>query len=272
MVTMFLGCKVERPEDLADDNATYEMVQETENDQSSVQLEVSSLEGMTDEAESFEGTNPERGADHDATSQNGNGSTVSGQSMGTQETDSNSAASQSNQSTSSKDEKDKYLTGPVPDGKPKPVEWQDAEVNKNQVLTCTLSIDCLTILDNLEQFDPDKLSILPEDGIIFSARKVSFYEGESVFDVLLRETKKNRIHMEYSMTPIYNSNYIEGIHNLYEFDCGELSGWMYSVNGWFPNYGCSRYQLKNGDVVKWRYTCDLGKDVGDQYTGEDFFQ
>ena len=43
--------------------------------------------------------------------------------------------------------------------------------------------------------------------------------------------------------------YIEGINNLYEFDCGEQSGWMYSVNGWFPNYGCSRYQLKDGDVV-----------------------
>ena len=36
----------------------------------------------------------------------------------------------------------------------------------------------------------------------------------------------------------------------------------YSVNGWFPNYGCSLYQLKDGDVVEWRYTCDLGEDLG----------
>ena len=68
--------------------------------------------------------------------------------------------------------------------------------------------------------------------------------------------------MEASWTPIYNSAYIEGIHNLYEFDCGNLSGWMYRVNGWYPNYGCSRYQLENGDVVEWRFTCDLGKDIG----------
>ncbi len=60
----------------------------------------------------------------------------------------------------------------------------------------------------------------------------------------------------------YNSVYVEGIHNLYEFDTGELSGWMYNVNGWYPNYGASRYQLKDGDVVNWRYTCDLGRDVG----------
>ena len=71
--------------------------------------------------------------------------------------------------------------------------------------------------------------------------------------------------MESSWTPIYNSAYIEGIHNLYEFDCGSLSGWMYRVNGWYPNYGCSRYQLEPGDVVEWRYTCDLGQDVGGAY-------
>ena len=37
---------------------------------------------------------------------------------------------------------------------------------------------------------------------------------------------------------------------------------MYKVNGVFPNYGCSKYTLKNGDVVEWVYTCDLGRDVG----------
>ena len=26
-------------------------------------------------------------------------------------------------------------------------------------------------------------------------------------------------------------------------------------------HGCSRYQLKDGDVVEWVYTCTLGKDV-----------
>ena len=72
--------------------------------------------------------------------------------------------------------------------------------------------------------------------------------------------KKNKIHMEFRNTPIYDSAYIIGINNLYEFDVGELSGWMYNVNGWFPNYGASRYQLKEGDVVEWLY--NLGIDVG----------
>jgi|GEM_PF-413523 len=158
--------------------------------------------------------------------------------------------------------KDKYQTEPVPDGKAQPVEWQDAEVDKTKTRTATLSVSATTLLDKLDKLDSSKHEVLPEDGIIYKARKVTFYEGESVFDVLLREMKKSKIHMEFEMTPLYNSNYIEGINNLYEFDAGELSGWMYKVNGWFPNYGSSRYALEDGDVVEWVYTTDLGRDVG----------
>ncbi len=158
--------------------------------------------------------------------------------------------------------KDQYETDPVPEGKPLPVEPENQVVNHKKAYSCTLSIDCLTIKDNLNDLNSTKASYVPDDGYIMKSKKVIFYEGESVFDVLLRETQKAGIPMEYSMTPIYNSNYIEGINNLYEFDCGNLSGWMYSVNGWYPNYGCSRYVLSDGEEIKWRYTCDLGRDVG----------
>jgi hypothetical protein len=158
---------------------------------------------------------------------------------------------------------DQYQTASVPAGKPAPVEPQNKEVDKKKTLHCTLSISCTTILDHMDRFDQAKLEVLPKDGIIYKTKKIVFYEGENVFDVLLRETRENKIHMEFVDTPIYNSNYIEGINNIYEFDCGELSGWMYKVNGWFPNYGCSRYQLQDGDNIEWVYTCDLGKDVGE---------
>ncbi|MBO5666849.1 MAG: DUF4430 domain-containing protein [Firmicutes bacterium] len=157
--------------------------------------------------------------------------------------------------------KDQYLTDPVPEGKPIPVEPQHAIVTDKQ-MTCTLTITCKTILDNMDDLDPEKVELVPEDGVILAEKTVTFYEGENVFQLLRREAKANKIHMEFEETPIYNSAYIEGIHNLYEFDCGELSGWMYRVNGWYPNYGCSRYQLKEGDQVEWIYTCDLGRDIG----------
>ena len=162
-------------------------------------------------------------------------------------------------------EKDQYLTDPVPEGKPKPVEPENQDVNQQKILTCTFSIECTTILNNLDQLDPEKLEMVPSGGVILAKTTVTFYEGESVYDVLQRICKDQGIHLESAWTPIYNSAYIEGIHNLYEFDCGSLSGWMYRVNGWYPNYGCSRYQLKDGDTVEWRYTCDLGNDVGGGY-------
>lgn len=161
--------------------------------------------------------------------------------------------------------KDQYHTDPVPEGKPKPVEPENQDVNKGKTYTCTFSIECATILNNLDMLDPNKLEMVPSGGVILAQTTVTFYEGESVYEVLQRVCRENKIHMEAEWTPIYNSAYIEGIHNLYEFDCGALSGWMYRVNGWYPNYGCSRYQLQDGDVVEWRYTCDLGSDVGGAY-------
>lgn len=157
--------------------------------------------------------------------------------------------------------KDQYMTDPVPEGKPLPVEPQDVTIS-DVAYTCTISISCATILDHMDWLDPEKVELVPEDGWILEPTEVTFYEGESVFNVLQRTCKQQGIHMEFENTPMYNSAYIEGIHNLYEFDCGELSGWMYKVNEWFPNYGCSRYQLRDGDVICWEYTCDLGVDVG----------
>lgn len=128
-------------------------------------------------------------------------------------------------------------------------------------LSVTLLISCASVLDNMDKLRDGMAELIPVDGILLNVRAV-FYEGESVFNVLLREVRSNRIHMEFTNVPIYNSAYIEGIGNLYEFDCGERSGWMYSVNGVFPNYGSSRCDLRDGDVIRWLYTCERGEDIG----------
>ncbi len=141
-------------------------------------------------------------------------------------------------------------------------------VSEKKELVCTLSVRC----DNAVGKTSAKSAVVPADGVIYAEREVVFNEGESVFNVLVREMKQNKIHLEFVNTPIYNSAYIEGIGNLYEFDCGELSGWMYRVNGEFPNYGCSRCMLKSGDRVEWVYTCDLGKDVGGEYSARNGMQ
>lgn len=145
-----------------------------------------------------------------------------------------------------------------------PKEEPVKEEPKKEEPSCTLSVRCDTALSNKDMLDSSKADILPEDGVIFPETTVYFSEGESVYDVLVREMMNAKIHMESENTPMYKSAYIEGIANLYEYDCGPLSGWMYKVNGEFPNYGCSAYVLSDGDKVEWVYTCDLGKDVGNE--------
>ena len=134
--------------------------------------------------------------------------------------------------------------------------------------TCTITIVCPTIFDNLNSLNEEKAPFVPKDGTILPSTKVTFTEGETVFDVLRRVCDAAQLQIEYSYTPLYESYYVEGINHLYEFDCGPESGWMFKVNEWFPNYGCSAYKLKDGQDIVWCYTCNgYGADVGEVWMG-----
>lgn len=110
----------------------------------------------------------------------------------------------------------------------------------------------------------DKLTI--KKGYVLRPTQVEFEEGETVWDVTKRVMDSRGIAYTYVETPKYNSVYVEWIDGDGEFDHGDGSGWMYSVNGWYPNYGSSLYKLRDGDVVQWRYTTNLGADLGQDIT------
>ena len=130
-------------------------------------------------------------------------------------------------------------------------------------LSCSISIRCDTVLKNMDRLEDAKIPYVPPDGCILPAVAVDIEDGESVFEVLKYVCDTYGIQFEFSWTPIYNSSYIEGIGYLYEFDCGDESGWIYTVNGTAPNYGCSEYKLHGGEVVAWSYSCEgYGADVG----------
>lgn len=139
--------------------------------------------------------------------------------------------------------------------------------------TVTLSIRCDTVLDNYGDLDPALRSdeFVPPDGVILAPTEYVLRPGDTVFDILDRALRHNKIQMEYQGADenSYGSVYIQGIHYLYEFSCGPLSGWMYRVDGEFPNYGCSKYELSDGQNIEWVYTCNLGRDVGCEWTEED---
>lgn len=142
-------------------------------------------------------------------------------------------------------------------------EKEPAKKPADDTITVSLTIRCDTLAADLSKLRDKALeAYVPADGMILSLSEVKVKKGESVYDVLDRVCRDRGIHMEAVYTPSYGADYIEGINYLYEFDAGEQSGWMYRVNGAFPNYGCSDYILEDGDSIVWAYTCDMGRDLG----------
>lgn len=162
------------------------------------------------------------------------------------------------------DQNDEDLVNDSAADKKEPVTEQPVpESKKNSV---TITIRCDTAVNNGMHLESKWSGIVPASGCILPVTTVEIEEGDTVFDVLSAMCDKYKIHMEYS-GGTSSGCYVEGINNLYEFDGGRWSGWMYCVNDWYPNYGCGVYFVKAGDVIEWNYTCDLGCDLenGDPY-------
>lgn len=156
--------------------------------------------------------------------------------------------------------------------KEKSTTAQKSTATQVKTVICTVEIECKKILENIDNLRSEKRAFLPSDGYILKSTTVTVKEGSTAFDVLKKVCaenvctdncqycKKSGIQLEHVYSPSYDSEYVRGIHQLYEKDCGTRSGWMYSVNGIFPNYGVNNYKIKNGDKIQFRYTCDLGED------------
>ncbi len=122
------------------------------------------------------------------------------------------------------------------------------------VITVSMEIRCDTVAGREEY--------LPADGVILAKTEMSVSEGASAFDLLNEAARAYDIPIEYEGTAAGDEfAYIEGIGYLYQYDFGELSGWVFLVNGNIPDTGCGSYVVGNGDDIVWYYTVELGKDI-----------
>lgn len=112
--------------------------------------------------------------------------------------------------------------------------------------------------DNIVTLSVEKRTL--GQGDILSPMDVTLQSGDTAFTLLKRVADQKGIAIDY--TGAGAELYVKSIGGLGEFDEGPLSGWMYSVNGTFPDYSAGNYTLKNGDVVRWQYTKNLGEDLG----------
>ncbi|MFC0014323.1 MULTISPECIES: DUF4430 domain-containing protein [Allobacillus] len=121
--------------------------------------------------------------------------------------------------------------------------------------------------ENKEEEDAKKAQtivhsiVISDSEIPLPPTEMEINDGFTVLDALIKITKAKKIQMDYRGGQGATA-YVEGIANVYEFDRGSGSGWMYRVNGIFPDRGAGVVPLLPGDRVEWLYTTNLGKDLG----------
>lgn len=126
-------------------------------------------------------------------------------------------------------------------------------LKENIIGSVTFSIRCDKAIGKTES------EYIPSDGVILENTDFKIEKNDTVYDILVEAARKYKIQIDNTGND--NMAYIAGINYLYEFECGELSGWTYKVNGEIPSVGCDKYELKAGDKIEWIYTLELGKDI-----------
>ncbi len=118
----------------------------------------------------------------------------------------------------------------------------------SNVLTVDTSLSvCGTVTLSIEKRTVGKGDLLP-------AVEVEIRPGDTAWTLLKREMDARNYAYKATENTQYDSIYLASIEGDGEFDHGPMSGWMYCVNEEFPQFGLSQYNLKDGDVLRVRYT------------------
>lgn len=124
-------------------------------------------------------------------------------------------------------------------------------------INCSITIECKSILDNMDDLKKGHEKYVPKNGIMLNNYKTTLKSKSTVYDLLKKACNDKGI--TYTAKDTMYSVYIVGINNIDEKDCGKDSGWMYSVNGSYPNVSVDSKKLKDGDKVVFTYTCSYKK-------------
>lgn len=124
---------------------------------------------------------------------------------------------------------------------------------KTDTVTCTVTVECKSILDHMDELKEGHEEFVPSDGYIIKNYTYKAKAGYTAYDALKSACNNNDIKLTAQKTSY--GVYISGINNLDEFDCGKQSGWMYSVNGIMPNTTCENVTVDDGDSIVFTYVC-----------------
>lgn len=121
-------------------------------------------------------------------------------------------------------------------------------------ISCTLNVECKSILNNMDKLKDGHSEYVPANGYIIKGYKYTAKAGFTAYDALKKACEDNGIKLTAKST-MYGT-YVSGINNIDEFDCGSQSGWMYSINGNRPNVSASSQRVTDGDEITFEYVCE----------------
>lgn len=121
-------------------------------------------------------------------------------------------------------------------------------------ISCTLNVECKSILNNMDKLKDGHSEYVPANGYIIKGYKYTAKAGFTAYDALKKACEDNGIKLT-AKSSMYGT-YVSGINNIDEFDCGSQSGWMYSINGNRPNVSASSQRVTDGDEITFEYVCE----------------
>lgn len=124
-------------------------------------------------------------------------------------------------------------------------EFYDVSSKQNVIGTVTLEIINPSSKEN--------------GGVILPKTEYGISKDQTAYDILVEACAENKIHLETNGIDEYA--YVEGINHIYEFDKGELSGWMYYVNKESPSVSCGSFVLSDNDAISFIYSTQMGSDI-----------
>lgn len=120
---------------------------------------------------------------------------------------------------------------------------------------CYITIECKSILEHLGDLKPGHEKYVPSDGYLLRRYRCTYKSGDKAYDILKRSCAAQHIKITAQNTEY--GVYIAGINNIDEKDCGKESGWLYKVNGTYPNITCGEKKVKPNDEILFTYTCEF---------------
>lgn len=168
----------------------------------------------------------------------------------------NKSTNYSNDQSNNKDKKSTNYSNEQSNNEAKNNDKSQTVEPDEQMINVNITIDCKTILDNLDDLKSGYKDYVPKNGIILNNVSLKIKKDSTVLDVLKTVNQKYDLNLKTRKSSY--GTYIYGIGNIEEKICGSTSGWMYSVNGIFPGQSASSYRLNDNDKIKWCFTCKPG--------------